>query len=162
VAIPVLLILAVLWAAVLVPPVLRSRSESRRGMVGDFTSRLGVLTGQDPPPRSMGGRPPRTLRAVPANGARPVHGSSRPVASGDPAPMTSAQKRRRDVLIILGIAAIATVPLALVVDSLVLWGAHVAADLLLVAYVVLLVRLNQRRARTNFQRSIDSWPTPRP
>jgi len=43
-AIPVLLILAVLWAAVLVPPVLRSRKESRRGGVDDLHSRLGTLT----------------------------------------------------------------------------------------------------------------------
>ena len=55
-AIPVLLILAVLWAAVLVPPVLRSRSESRRGGVGDYTSRLGALMERRSAPRPMSRR----------------------------------------------------------------------------------------------------------
>ena len=42
-AIPVLLILAVLWAAVLFPPVLRSRTSQPRRPIGDYTQRLGVL-----------------------------------------------------------------------------------------------------------------------
>jgi len=39
-AILVILLLVVLWAAVLVPPILRSRNQSSFGGVGDFMARL--------------------------------------------------------------------------------------------------------------------------
>jgi hypothetical protein len=160
-AIPVLLILAVLWAAVLVPPVLRSRTESRRGGVGDFTSRLGALTGRHSSPRSMGARPGRSLRAMPAprlggstrpagvtgrpgSGARPERSPSQPVAAATASAMTPAQKRRRDVLLILGGAAVATFLLALMAGSPLLWLLQLLADVMLGVYVFLLVQFKQR------------------
>lgn len=171
-AIPVLLILAVLWAAVLVPPVLRSRTESRRGGVGDFTSRLGALTGRHSSPRSMGVRPARALRAVPpprfagstrpqgvagrpGSGARPARGATQQIVSGQPTPMTPAQKRRRDVLIILGGAAIATLLLALVAGNQLLWILQLVADLMLGVYVLLLVQLKRRGSL--MPASADPW-----
>lgn len=75
--------------------------------------------------------------------------------------MTRAQKRRRDVLIILGGSAIATLLLVLVLGNPALWIVQVLIDLLLVAYVVLLIQLKRRGALTAMQRSIDTWPTPR-
>ena len=148
-AIPVLLILAVLWAAVLVPPVLRSRSESRRGGVGDLHSRLGALNHRRSPARSMGvrgGRPP--LRSVPpvrgprsratgrtARRPRPVPGAAAALPSGA---MTPAQKRRRNVLMILVGAVVVTLALALLVNPM-LWIAQGVADVLLAVYLYLLV-----------------------
>ncbi len=41
--IPVLIILGVLWAAVLVPPLLRARSDRKVGAIGDYAHTLGVL-----------------------------------------------------------------------------------------------------------------------
>ncbi len=130
-AIPVLLILAVLWAAVLVPPVLRSRSESRRGGVGDLHSRLGALNHRRSPARSMGargGRPP--LRSVPpvqaprsratgrtARRPRPVPGAAAALPSGA---MTPAQKRRRNVLVVLVAAVVVSLGLAVLVNPM-LW-----------------------------------------
>ncbi|HKH25703.1 MAG TPA: hypothetical protein VKB11_01045 [Acidimicrobiia bacterium] len=149
-AIPVLLILAVLWAAVLVPPVLRSRSESRRGSVSDFT-RLGALMDPHSSPRSgaRGARAP--LQSVPAprarsGRARGVGGrpSSRPgrerrAGAARPATTTApAQKRRRDVVIVLVAGVILTLGLAVLVDPVV-WIAQVAADVLLATYLYLLV-----------------------
>lgn len=149
-AIPVLLILAVLWAAVLVPPVLRSRSESRRGGIGDLHSRLGSLTHRPAGPRSTGSRGSRVpLRPVP-----PLTAPTRPRgAAGRSAPgqravpgtgalssqaMTQAQKRRRNVLVILIGGAILSLGLAVLVSPM-LWIAHGVADVLLAVYVCLLV-----------------------
>jgi len=149
-AIPVLLILAVLWAAVLVPPVLRSRTESRRGGIGDLHSRLGSLTHRPAGPRSTGSRGSRVpLRPVPPLTAptrsRGAGGRSAPGQRALPGAgalssqaMTPAQKRRRNVLVILIGGAILSLGLAVLVSPM-LWIAHGVADVLLAVYVYLLV-----------------------
>ena len=134
-AIPVLLILAVLWAAVLVPPVLRSRSESRRGGVGDYTSRLGALMGDR---RASSPAVRRSGRSQPLRAVAPPPGSSRArSAARSRRAMALARKRRRNVLLVLVGVAVVTFGLALLVNPL-FWVAHVATDLLLVAYLSLL------------------------
>jgi Flp pilus assembly protein TadB len=135
VAIPVLLILAVLWAAVLVPPVLRSRSEHRRGGVGDYTSRLGALMDRrsaSPSMRRSRGRP-QPLRSIPPTSSS---STSRSAARSRRA-RAAAQKRRRNVLVVLIGVALLTFGLALVISPL-LWILHVLADVLLVGYLALL------------------------
>jgi hypothetical protein len=86
----VLVILAALWAVVLLPPMLRSRAERANDSIGDFNYRLDVLG--------------RTNGALYAAGARPRVSSRQ-----------RAAKRRRDVLRTLlatvgglGLVAIAT------------------------------------------------------
>lgn len=159
-AIPVLLILAVLWAAVLVPPVLRSRNKSRRGdSIGDLTHRLGVLAARPipgirrpgvarpgGPARAGSTRPARYgARPRPVGAARPVRTSARPVAASTGSrAMTPVQKRRRDVLLALGGAAAMTFLLAVALGAPVLWVLHVLVDALLGVYVYLLVQLKQR------------------
>ena len=69
----VLIILAALWAVVLLPPMLRSRAERANDSIGDFNYRLDVLG--------------RTNGALQIPGARPR------VSPGQ-----RAAKRRRDVL----------------------------------------------------------------
>jgi hypothetical protein len=69
----VLVILAALWAVVLLPPMLRSRAERANDSIGDFNYRLDVLG--------------RTNGALRQQGARPR------VSPGQ-----RAAKRRRDVL----------------------------------------------------------------
>lgn len=171
-AIPVLLILAVLWAAVLVPPVLRSRSESRRkGPVGASSLRFGADRGRHSR-RSAGRRAGRLLHAVPApqlgstrsrdagraeNGARPARGS-RLIASGASSPTSRAQKRRRNVLIVLGGTAIGTLLLGAVAGSPLLWLAHAMADVLLVVYIVLLAYMTRRGSLDALQNDFDTWP----
>jgi hypothetical protein len=59
--------------------------------------------------------------------------------------MSPAQKRRRNVLIILVGIVIVTVGLAVLVDP-VLWIAQVVADVLLAVYVYLLVQLTRHRS----------------
>jgi Flp pilus assembly protein TadB len=167
-AIPVLLILAVLWAAVLVPPVLRSRSQSRRG---DFPSRLGSVTGRRSSLRSVGTRSGRPLHAVPAwsdeqargrrpgNGTPPMRGASKPIASGAPAATSAAaQRRRRRVLIILSGAVLASLAIALMLGSPILWVAQALADVLLVVYLLLLLLIRRRGSLEAFQMDLDTWP----
>jgi len=107
----VLVILAALWAVVLLPPLLRSRAERANDSIGDFNYRLDVL-----------GR---------TNGALRVAGAKPRVSPGQ-----RAAKRRRDVLRALlavvgglGLLAMAThspIVLALFVVSALAFGAFCA------------------------------------
>jgi Flp pilus assembly protein TadB len=155
-AIPVLLILAVLWAAVLVPPVLRSRSESRRSDMADFTFRLGALTGSRSS-RSNGSRPGRSLHAVPDFRFAPARSEDVEGRPGARARRSAAQRRRRNVLMILGGAVVASLLLVLVLGSPILWMAQVLADLMLAIYLFLLI-LMRRRSLAAFQMDLDTWP----
>lgn len=137
-AIPVLVILAVLWAVVLVPPLLRSRSEARRSdSVGDFTYRLGVLS-------KTGGHA----------SAAPRRPSGRPGPVPAPRGMTPAQRRRRDVLLTLTVAVMLTLGLAAGTGLTMVWALHLLVDALLVLYVLAIVRtrtvVSERRAKVAY------------
>jgi hypothetical protein len=126
----VLFILAVIWAAVLLPPYLQNRSESRPAdSISSFQRQLSVLE----------------RRSVVVN---PSLQRANPSRAYTAAPMVridrnEAKKRRRDVLFTLAGAAAVTLLLAFMLGGLV-WGLHLACDLLLGAYVVLLAQAQQR------------------
>ena len=129
----VLFILAVIWAAVLLPPYLQNRSESRPAdSISSFQRQLSVLE----------------KRAVVVNPAfqRSIP-SGREFSSNNAAALrlsrSEAKKRRRDVLFTLLGAAGLTFVMALRLGGPV-WGLHLVCDLLLAGYVVLLVQLQQR------------------
>ncbi len=140
-----LLILAVIWAAVLIPPLLRNRAQSRPAdSISDFNRELAVL-------RRAGPRASRLASSVPS-GAPPVH---RHVALvGSPAasvaiPMLegsrslarrTTRRRRRDVLMALLVAAGVTLVGGVVPSLRMLWLVHLVVDGLLAAYVALLIR----------------------
>jgi hypothetical protein len=127
----VLFILAVIWAAVLLPPYLQNRSESRPAdSISSFQRQLSVLE----------------RRSVVVNPALQRSNPSRTYTAS--APMmrigrSEAKKRRRDVLFTLAGTAAVTLLLAFMLGGLV-WGLHLACDLLLGAYVVLLAQAQQR------------------
>jgi len=130
----VLFILAVIWAAVLLPPYLQNRSESRPAdSISSFQRQLSVLE----------------RRSVVVNPAVQRTNASRPLRAQAPmAPSmrfnrNDAKKRRRDVLFTLAGTAAVTLVLAFMLGGLV-WGLHLACDLLLGAYVVLLAQAQQR------------------
>lgn len=168
-AITVLLILAVLWAAVLVPPVLRSRSESRRG---DSLGRPGLGFGaiaRNPLARGRGGD------VSAAMGFRGAGGNNRsisvpkvsryaqplvPVAGAST--MTPMQRRRRDVLLVLLGAVVLTFLVALLAGSMMLWGVQLLADAALAGYVFLLVQLKAAPQRQAAPRRLAVHPTPAP
>jgi hypothetical protein len=142
----VLLILAVLWAAVLVPPALRSRSENRRGeAIGPLNLRLGSKRNAPPSLSSSFGS---AFNRPPSAGAfRPAALPTRQVGSGRagmPGQMTPAQKRRRDILGILVGGAGLSLAVALFTGMMAMWFVHLSVDVLLVAYVFLLVQMKQR------------------
>ncbi len=173
----VLLVLAVVWAAVLIPPALRARQEGRPSdSISNFRRQLAVLR-RTGPKTSRGSAdhwarpyasPSPTLASVSRlhaahaapgrprpylapSGGGPVAGRMPPAAiPGRPRTASSAARsrtlrRRRDVL--TGLAATVGVSLLLaVVSSLasIFVMLHVLADILLIAYVALLI--HQRNA----------------
>jgi hypothetical protein len=132
----VLFILAVIWAAVLLPPYLQNRSESRPAdSISSFQRQLSVLerragtsTAGPAPSRSAAAAPARTSLIAPARMSR-----------------AAARKRRRDVLFTLLASAVLTFPLAVIMGGPV-WGLQLLCDLMLVGFVVLLVQSQQRMA----------------
>jgi Flp pilus assembly protein TadB len=128
----VLFILAVIWAAVLLPPYLQNRSESRPAdSISSFQRQLSVLE----------------RRAVVTNPTfQRSMSSGRSFSSQQSALRLSrneAKKRRRDVLFTLVGAVGLTFVMALRLGGPV-WGLNLVCDLLLAGYVVLLVQLQQR------------------
>jgi len=156
-AIPILVILAVLWAAVLLPPLFRSRSERRRGnSIRLFSSQLSTIS-------RTGGFPGRSSHSVtvlhpPAGARHPVAGAPSPGSPG-PAPRVSspgpaARRRRRDVISVLAISTLGSVLLAAVAGIPSLWALPALGVLLLGAYLVLLGRITaaagERRAKVHY------------
>jgi hypothetical protein len=159
----VLLVLAGIWAAVLIPPALRSRAEGRPGdSIHNFKRQLTVLRRTSPHTgRAAGGDhwyrphavtvplvpvhgPVRSTRGVPTATYRaPAPAAVRP-ASPTTASRSRTIRRRRDVLTALVVAVLATLVLGLIPAFRLLLMVHVVADVLLVAYVALLV--HQRNA----------------
>jgi membrane protein implicated in regulation of membrane protease activity len=129
----VLFILAVIWAAVLLPPYLQNRSESRPAdSISSFQRQLSVLE----------------RRAVVVNPSLQRSASYGRSFGSDLTPAmrlsrSEAKKRRRDVLFTLAGAAGVTFLMALMLGGSV-WGLQLICDVLLAGYVVLLVQLQQR------------------
>lgn len=131
--------LAVVWAIVLLPEVLRKLSGLRGAdTIRSFNQQLAVLDRSGQRRRADRGLAPATHSNVIDLGTR----SRRPVAPA-PRPVHPAVRRRRqEVLTVLGSAALLTLLCTVAFGGpfLVL---HLLADALLVAYVVALARLSQ-------------------
>lgn len=163
----VLLILAVIWAAVLIPPALRARAAGRPSdSITAFHHQLNVLRRAGPrgsrnpawvPPAGAGSLPRRHVSLV-----DPVTQPAIPMtlaATRVVAARRSARRRRRDVLLALLVAAGTTLVLGVVPALRMLWLVHVAADLLLIAYVGLLIR--QRNLATEREMKVRLLPAAR-
>jgi hypothetical protein len=125
VTILVLLILAIIWLAVLLPPYLQNRSEKRPAdSISSFQRQLSVLE-----------RRSTTVNGSGRSGPLPMVRMTR----------AEARKRRRDVLFTLLGAASITFAMALFKGGPV-WGLQILCDLLVVGYVFLLVQTQQREA----------------
>ncbi len=163
----VLLILAVIWAAVLIPPFLRARAEGRPAdSITDFHRQLSVLrragprgAGSDWPAES----PFTARRMAPAGAARapfapPAYRASM-VAGRSAMARRSARRRRRDILMALLVVAGATLVLGAVPALRFLWMVHALVDVLLFGYVALLVR--QRNLAAERELKVRLLPTAR-
>ncbi|HEV2993328.1 MAG TPA: hypothetical protein VG012_02860 [Acidimicrobiia bacterium] len=140
-AVVVILVLAILWAAVLLPPILRARAEGGgSGVSGGvaevmsmFTSAVDRVRGSEP---DLAPVQPLMGPVGPMGGL----GSMRP-----PGGMTPAQRRRRDVLVGLLCAAGITLVMALFSGGTIVFVAlHLITDVLLGGYVYLLLQLKAR------------------
>ena len=135
----VLLILAVIWAAVLIPPLLGARAEGRPAdSIGDFRRQLSVLRRAAPV-----GTPPANQLA--AYGAVPFVPGPHTQSRQDAARRRTV-KRRRDVFYALVTSMAGTLVLGMVPGFRVLLGLHLVLDALFVAYVALLVRMRNQAA----------------
>ena len=153
-AILVILILLALWAAVLLPPILRSRaaSGSAPGGIGDFVGRLRAGLGHGP--RHDSTLPPLQPIMGPVGGPGPSMGPVR-----TPGGMSPAQRRRRDVLVVLLAVVGLTFLMALMSRSVAFWMLQLIADAALGGYVYLLL---QHKAKRQQRRPIARPVTPLP
>lgn len=127
---PVLILLAIVWAIVLVPPFVRNRADLRPGAsVSSFRNDLAVLG-----------------RATPSTGLPPAPGAVARVPAdrlqGTPAGRSAARKRRRDVFLTLLGAAGFTLLLALAFGGPMI-ALHVLVDVSLAGYAYLLVQVRK-------------------
>ncbi len=168
-AILVILVLAVLWAAVLLPPILRARNGSGSvGGIGDFMNKLRQGFGHH---NDSGGLPPLNPIMGPVGGPVGPMGAMGPVGPGGPSGpvrvpggMSPQQKRRRDVLIGLLVAVGLTFMMAFFGGSPIFWVLQLGADVALAGYVYLLVQMKHRNATAMAQPapgySGSSYPAP--
>jgi hypothetical protein len=134
----ILVLLAVVWVAVLVPPYLRGRREGRPGdSITSFRQQLTVLERATP-----GSRPVSSTGSVLTRTA-PVRVPPRSfVAPATIASRRRARERRRQVLQVLVGMALLTAVLALAGGPVFLY-LHVFVDLILVGYLGLLVQMQR-------------------
>jgi hypothetical protein len=172
----VLLVLAGIWAAVLIPPAIRARAEGRPGdSIHNFKRQLTVLRRTGPHRSSVAGDhwyrshtaqpaltpvhgPLRSTRTVPAAAYRSPARGARPVSPAVSAARSRTIRRRRDVLSALLVAVVATLALGLLFNMGIMLVAHVVADVLLVAYVALLV--HQRNVAAERDMKVRFLPEP--
>ena len=134
----VLLVLALVWAAVLVPQHVRNRAEGRPSdSIGAFQKQLSVLERTSPGARSV-----RAVASLPSSSSS--HRTAAPAARLRQVPAagrSSARKRRKDILCGLLAAMAGSLVLGFLPGLRVMLGLHLALDVLFVAYVAMLVRL---------------------
>lgn len=147
---PVLIILAVLWAAVLIPPLLRSRSQRTADSIVDFNYTLDLLGrtngNLEASPDSAGGDAGRALprASIPSRGMLPSTARLRtkalPVLAAGAPFATAAQRsaqRRRDVLRVLTGAVLVTLLVAVLSHLAAAWALQAFVDVLFGAYLSL-------------------------
>jgi len=140
-----LLILAVVWAVVLIPPWLRNRADARPAdSITAFRHRLSVLERTGP----IG------ARRIPMISSRPetagvVPSARRPAqrtAMASYSAKARTQRRRRDIFVGLLAAMSASLVLGFIPSLRILWVVHLLVDLLFVGYVALLVQMRNQAA----------------
>ena len=149
----VLVILGLIWGFVLIPPYLQTRRESRPGdSIASFRQQLHVLERTTPGARSSNlarldvGRYD-VPRYAPRSNVAQLAGRSGPARRPSPsqAAMHRAEirRRRRDVFMTLLGAVVVTFVLAVALGGPI-WMLHLVVDVVFVAYVALLVSLQQQ------------------
>jgi hypothetical protein len=154
----VLLGLAALWVAVLLPDILRRRGSRRTGdSISNFTHHLSVLERSNPLGRGSSRRTASNVvpfaRRTPAPASSPTKTRVAPMsATGVPMPLggqqtrmtrSQAHQRRQDVIVGLGAASLLTFLATLAFGGPLLF-VHLAVDLALLAYLGLVLQVTRR------------------
>lgn len=141
VTILVLFILATMWAAVLLPPVVRNRQNigRSRDSVGVFRSQLSTLGRTGPVVYAPASRLDQSRGPV-GSTVSPLAGDTDQAPPGMPRNPHEAERRRRDVVRVLAAAAVLSLIVALLMPSVMAWLIHLSMDGLLGAYVALVAR----------------------
>jgi hypothetical protein len=142
----VLVILAGVWIAVLVPPWLHNRSQSRPAdSISSFRRQLSVLERSNPGAAAWHSSLP-PARMAPPERQFGAYDALRPSSA-------ELRRRRRDVLFTLVAAAAFTLGLAVLIGGPV-WYLQLLVDVLLCAYVALLARAqrlaSERAAKVHY------------
>jgi hypothetical protein len=166
----VLIVLAAVWAAFLLPPILRARSEHRpSGSISDFRRQLHVLgrstpagfvhtTGQN---GQTGQIPGRVVPFRPVAVAGPA--TFRPGAPLRLGRHRQTIKRRRDIFVGLLVAMAGSLVLGFLEPLRILWSIHLVVDVLFVAYVGALVYLRNLAAEREMKvRFLPTHAAPEP
>ena len=135
---PVLFILAVLWAVVLVPPLLRSRSQRSADSIVDFNYKLDVL-GQ------TNGH--LEIENVSAANQGPVIPDRMLVPAIRASATQRAARRRRDVVRALTASITVTLLLAAATDAPAAWALQILVDVMALAYLGLWAWLRAQEQR---------------
>ena len=122
--IPVLIILGALWAAVLVPPLLRAHSDSKSTSIGVLNKNRSSIKLKTNTYSTLVPHQPQ-VKALTKNAA--------------------SAKRRKEILLALAIASFVTLALAFFTSSSGLWTLNVVLDICLVTYIFMLFKLEQAR-----------------
>ena len=134
---PVLIILAALWAVVLVPPLLRSRSQRTADSIVDFNYKLDVLgktNGTLDLPQTVAPPPPPVFARDPLSVTSPP---SPPLVVPSSGAAERSAKRRRDLVRGFSVAIAVSLLVAAVTRSPALWALHMVVDLLAGTYALL-------------------------
>lgn len=138
--------LAVVWAIVLLPEIIRKVAGSRHSdTIRSFNQQLSVLD-------RSGGRSASSPNVIDLR-TRNTTPASAPAAAVVPA---SVRKRRQDVIMVLGSAAVLTL-LCTVAFGGVFLVLHLIADVLLVTYLVLLNQVTQAGQAAAVRQSRPAW-----
>jgi hypothetical protein len=153
----VLLILAVVWAAVLVPPWLRNRADARPAdSITAFRHRLSVLERTGP----VG------TRRAPMVATRPELAGFVPTRRPAPRVTYSArvrtQRRRRDIFVGMLAAMAASLVLGFIPALRILWVVHLLVDAMFATYVGLLVHMRNQVAERDMKVRFLPNRTPEP
>jgi hypothetical protein len=129
VTIPVLIILGALWAAVLVPPLLRAHSDSKSTTIGDLSNKLGVLNKN---------RSSIKLKTSTYSSLVPHRGPVKPLNT-----KAKSAKRKKEVLLVLSIACAVTFVIAFFTSNIALWVLNIVIDICLASYIYILLKLEE-------------------
>ncbi|MGB3412716.1 MAG: hypothetical protein WBA45_16150 [Microthrixaceae bacterium] len=150
--------LAVVWVIVLLPEAMRKLSATRSSdSIRTFNHQLSALRRQGEQGMAGGNARSNVISMNGARGNRASSASSAPQSAAVQVP-ASVRKRRQEVMTTLASAAVLTLLCTIAFGSVFL-VLHVIADVLLVAYIALVVQANKAPA-PSFTNSLSSGYSP--